>query len=102
MCAQLSGCVLSGAGQVSFVQEQVDKFRCWVLMHVSSGIPILVNGSGVAKAQQVVESCPHHQMRGSGGPRVGETGRNRWETGGCDCRWRTSCGKSYLDIGYGY
>jgi hypothetical protein len=31
----------------------------------------------------VVESCCHHQMRGSRGPQVGETGG---ETGGCDCR----------------
>ena len=38
-------------------------------------------------------------VRGSRGPRVGETGGNRWETGVyCGCRWRRTGGNLYLDM----
>jgi len=77
-CAQLSVHVLSGARQISFARERLDKFGHRVLMRVNSGISILVDSRGLARARWLVESRPHHQMRGSGDPR---TGGNR-ETGG--------------------
>jgi hypothetical protein len=67
-CAQLSVHVLSGARQINFAQELLDKFRHRVLTHVNGGILILVDCRGLARARWLVESHPHHQMRGSGGP----------------------------------
>ena len=73
-CAQLSVRVLSGARQISFARELLDKFGRRVLIRVNGGISILVDCRGVAKARRVVESRPHHHMRGSGDPRTGGTG----------------------------
>ena len=73
-CAQLSVRVLSGARQISFAWELLDKFGRRVLIRVNGGIPILVGGRGLARARWLVESRRHHQMRGSGDPRTGGTG----------------------------
>ena len=79
-CAQLSVCVLSGDRQISFARELLDKFGHRVLIRINGGIPILVGGRGLARARWLVKSRPHHQMGGSRGPQVGETGGNK-ETG---------------------
>ena len=79
-CVQLSVRVLSGDRQISFAWELLDKFGRQVLICVNGGILILVGGRGLARARWLVESRPHHQMGGSRGPQVGETGGNR-ETG---------------------
>ena len=73
-CVQLSVRVLSGARQIDFARERLDKFGRRVLIRVNGGIPILVGGRGLARAQWLVESHRHHQMRGSGDPRTGGTG----------------------------
>ena len=49
-CAQLSVCVLSGARQIDFVRERLDKFERQVLMRVNGGISILVDCRGLARA----------------------------------------------------
>ena len=77
VCAQLSVRVLSGARQISFARELLDKFGHQVLIRINGGIPILVGGRGLARARWLVESHRHHQMGESGGPRVRETGGNR-------------------------
>ena len=84
--AQLSVHVLSGAQQINFAREQLDNFGCQVLMRVNRGILILV------------KSLPHHQMRGSRGPQVGETGGNRWETGVLWLQVEKTGGNLYLDM----
>ena len=77
-CAQLSVRVLSGARQISFARELLDKFGRRVLICVNGGIPILVGGRGLARARWLVESRPHHQNeRVRGSSNRGNRG-NRW------------------------
>jgi hypothetical protein len=98
-CAQLIVRVLSGAQQINFAWERLDKFGCQVLMHINGGISILVDCRGVAKARWVVESRPHHHMRGSGDPQTRGNRGNRWLY---SCRWKKDSGNIYLDIGCDY